>query len=104
MGIFDSPKKFIIPVYDNMPEDKSSEKCSAVNQLGIINYQGTAIYDGMGLEYNKTNVSLNRGKSIEVLKYWQVDSSNFIKFIEAPYWAEIRFLQNDILTTGYIPG
>ncbi len=101
VGIFDSPKKFIIPVYDNMPENSSREKCTIVNQLGEINYQGTDVYDGPGLEHNKINV-LFREKPVEVLKYCQTDSTDFAKFIESPYWAEIKFLQNDIVTKGYI--
>ncbi|MBR3645186.1 MAG: Ig-like domain-containing protein, partial [Lachnospiraceae bacterium] len=100
IGIMSTAKTFVIPVYDNMPGDKTTVVWGKESKTGVIN-ANVNMRDGASTA-DEILVKLNTGDQVKILDGVMTSVSYSVKWLQNPYWFKIQVTKSGKKYTGYI--
>ncbi len=106
---------FSIPVYKNMPSEKSVVADRGMNNADSLEQKATVSNDysyirtgpstdnARLLDSNNSQIKLLKGHSLTVLGKYKTDTTNYVNILQFPYWFKVQFTYNSKTYTGYLP-
>lgn len=100
LGVLSNTKKFLIPVYKNMPDLNNTISINGATNTGIA-AGGMNVRSGPGVDYAQQGW-LNQGDRVTILKAERTDLSYRYNSVKYPYWYQVRYTQGGQTKTGYV--
>ncbi len=101
LGIVANAKTFIIPVFDNMPNETNTLTLGKKgNKTGVVSSR-VNVRKGPSTAYGAVT-SLASGQAVTITGIVQTDIDFGTRWLSNPYWYNIKFTQNGKSYTGYV--
>ncbi|MCQ2463574.1 MAG: fibronectin type III domain-containing protein [Clostridia bacterium] len=104
-SVLNSAHSFVIPVYKNMPGEKTPSPvlniADTIRQTGKTN-KTVSMRTGPSESYSRVNVSVPSGSTVTIFSKERTDASYYLSLLKYPYWYKVQYTVNKKTYTGYI--
>lgn len=100
LGITGRSKTFIIPVYNNMPEETTVITLGSNSKSGVVN-TNVNMRKGPNTSTEKITTLL-AGEDVKLLECTMTDISYSVKWLNNPYWYRLQVVRDGVTYEGYV--